>query len=319
MSGKEKRYFWFRMEDNWFQKKEIKKLRSIAGGDTYVIIYLKIILLSLKNGGKLYFEGIDETFAAEIALEINENKDNVLVTLEYLLRHSSIIQTEENEYRVNDIAGLIGTETSTAIRVRKHRERLKQGQVCDSVTRALPCNADVTPMKQNDNGETETEIELEKEIELELEKERIGGEAAPVRIRKKPITGQMKVVKSLFDVWIESGLRKHKWATVEMTVDQDHYKKAKYFKVIDVVGEHDIATAIRNYASVILHPEDYWFSHQYDFWDFIARGFKKFLADSEPMLKFRRREEERYNRAKPEGVEETAQQRRERLQREGVI
>lgn len=140
----EKKYFWFKMEDDFFQKKEIKKLRSIAGGDTFVIIYLKIILLSLKTGGKLYFEGIDDDFACEIALEIDEEKNNVLITLEYLLRHSAVLQLEENEYHVN-ISNLIGTETSTAIRVRKHRETKKM----------LQCNTVVTPVKQNDNGELE--------------------------------------------------------------------------------------------------------------------------------------------------------------------
>ena len=139
------------MEDDFFQKKEIKKLRSIAGGDTYVIIYLKIILLSLKNGGKLYFEGIDDTFIAEIALEIDENKDNVGITLEFLMKHSAVIQTEENEFKVNDIVKSIGSETAVAIRVRKHREKFK----------LLPCNKDVTPLKQNDNGESESEINIE--------------------------------------------------------------------------------------------------------------------------------------------------------------
>lgn len=150
------------MEDDWFQKKEIKKLRSIAGGDTYVIIYLKIILLSLKSGGRLYFEGIDENFAAEIALEIDENKDNVLITLEFLLKHSSVIRVDDHEFHVSEISHLIGCETSSAIRVRKCREKKKA---------ALQCNSAVTPVKQNVNGEKELELEIEIELEKELETE----------------------------------------------------------------------------------------------------------------------------------------------------
>ena len=156
-----KKYFWFKMEDDFFQKKEIKKLRSIAGGDTFVIIYLKIILLSLKNGGKLYYEGIDDNFISELALEIDEQKDNVGITMEYLLKHSAILQIDGNEYKVNTINNLIGGETSSAIRVRKHREKVK----------LLQCNADVTPMKQIVNGELELELELELEIKKEIKKE----------------------------------------------------------------------------------------------------------------------------------------------------
>jgi hypothetical protein len=55
------------------------------------------------------------------------------------------------------VSNLIGSETSTAIRVRKHREKIK----------ALPCNTGVTLMKQNDNGEIEKEIEIEIEKEIE--------------------------------------------------------------------------------------------------------------------------------------------------------
>jgi len=53
-----KKYFWLKLKDDFFKQKEIKKLRGIAGGDTYTIIYLKLQLLSIKNDGKIYFDGI---------------------------------------------------------------------------------------------------------------------------------------------------------------------------------------------------------------------------------------------------------------------
>ena len=51
-----KKYYWLRLKNNFFQQKEIKKLRKIAGGDTYTIIYLKLQLLSINNNGVLIFE-----------------------------------------------------------------------------------------------------------------------------------------------------------------------------------------------------------------------------------------------------------------------
>ena len=44
MAGK--RYYWLKMEENFFNDKRVKKLRKIAGGDTYTIIYLKMMLSS---------------------------------------------------------------------------------------------------------------------------------------------------------------------------------------------------------------------------------------------------------------------------------
>ena len=63
----EKRYFFLKLPDDFFQSLKIKKLRRLAGGDTYTIIYLKMQLLSLKNGGYLTYEGVEDDLAADLA------------------------------------------------------------------------------------------------------------------------------------------------------------------------------------------------------------------------------------------------------------
>jgi predicted phage replisome organizer/uncharacterized phage protein (TIGR02220 family) len=162
----EKRYFWLKLKSDFFTQKEIKKLRRIAGGDTYTIIYLKMQLRSLESNGKLYYEGFEDTFASELALDLDEDQENVQVTLIYLEKHNLIeksIIDNIDEYLLPIVSTNLGTETATAIRVRKHREKHK----------SLQCNKTVTPLKQNDNGELELEIEeeIEEEIELELKQE----------------------------------------------------------------------------------------------------------------------------------------------------
>lgn len=79
-----KRYYWLRLKDDFFKQKEIKKLRKIAGGDTYVIIYLKMQLLSIKNDGKLFFEGFEDDICEELALELDEDVENIKMTFMYL-------------------------------------------------------------------------------------------------------------------------------------------------------------------------------------------------------------------------------------------
>lgn len=75
----EKKYYWLKMTDQFFEDKAIKKLRKIAGGDTYTIIYLKMLLTAIKQGNKMYFEGIEDDFMEELALELDEDTDNVKV------------------------------------------------------------------------------------------------------------------------------------------------------------------------------------------------------------------------------------------------
>lgn len=72
-------------------------LRRIAGGDTYTIIYLKIMLMSLKDEGKILYEGICSNFAEEIALEIDEEVENVQITINYLMSKNLMTAISEDE------------------------------------------------------------------------------------------------------------------------------------------------------------------------------------------------------------------------------
>lgn len=153
----EKKYYWIKLKPSFFQSKEIKKLRKIAGGDTYVIIYLKMQLLSLENGGKLYFDGIEDNFAEELALSLDEDEENVKMTLAFLEKCDLIEQQTADEYVLPEVSENTGKETAAAIRMRKYRER-------NNVT--LDCN-NVTSMLQDRYIDIDIEKEKEKELELE--------------------------------------------------------------------------------------------------------------------------------------------------------
>jgi predicted phage replisome organizer len=152
-----KRYFWLKLHKDFFQRKEIKRLRKIAGGDTYTIIYLKMLLRSIMSEGKLYFDGLEEDFAAEVALDLDESEENVQITITYLLNSGLLEMRSDDEYYLPDTKNSTGCETAVAARVRRHREKQK----------ALQCNTDVTQVKHLCNGEIEKEIDKEKDIEIE--------------------------------------------------------------------------------------------------------------------------------------------------------
>ena len=75
----EKRYYWLKLEESYFDNPKIKKLRKIAGGDTYTIIYLKLQLLSISNKGIITFEGIENTFEEELALKLDEDVEDIRI------------------------------------------------------------------------------------------------------------------------------------------------------------------------------------------------------------------------------------------------
>ena len=121
-----KRYYWLKLKDDFFTDKRIKKLRKIAGGDTFVLIYLKLQLLSLQNEGMLEYEGIEDDFAEEVSLMLDEDLENVEVTLNFLRQTGLLVESEiPNEYLLPETQTLIGSESASAERVRKYRERQK--------------------------------------------------------------------------------------------------------------------------------------------------------------------------------------------------
>ena len=117
-----KRLYWLKLKEDFFNSKEMKKLRKVAGGDAYVIIYLKMQLLSLKNGGKLYFDGIDDDFASELALELDEEVENVRITLAYLERCKLLECISSEEYFLPAIPEVTVSETKWAEYKRQTRK-----------------------------------------------------------------------------------------------------------------------------------------------------------------------------------------------------
>lgn len=91
-------------------------------------------MLSLKDSGKLYYDGVETDFIKEIALTIDESEDNVMVTVNYLVTQRLIeVISENDEYFLTEIPSLIGSETASTRRSRKYRKQ-----------KALQCNTNAT-------------------------------------------------------------------------------------------------------------------------------------------------------------------------------
>lgn len=157
--GENKRYYWLKLKEDFFTQPRIKKLRRIAGGDTYTLIYLKLQLLSIKNSGTLIFEGIEDDFIEELALTIDEEVDNVKFTVMYLINQGLMEEVEKDEYALVEARQNIGSETASTIRSRRSREQQKALQ-CNTV--ATICNTEI---------DIEKEIEIDKELDKEINKE----------------------------------------------------------------------------------------------------------------------------------------------------
>lgn len=159
-----KRYYWLKLPKNFFEDKAIKRLRQIAGGDTYTIIYLKMLLKSMEDDGKLFYEGIEDTICDEIALDINESADDVQVTMNYLEKKGLLVVTD-SEVELPRLTEMVGSETDKAELMRKLRNKEKGNNVTkisNNVTKALPTVTNCYTEKEKEKSREDIEIDTKK-------------------------------------------------------------------------------------------------------------------------------------------------------------
>ena len=179
MAVKNKRYYWIQLTQDFFKSKEMKLLRKIAGGDTHTIIYLKMMLISLEDGGCIYYDGLADNLAEEIALMIDENVEDIKITLLFLESKGLLTRKNDRDYFLEQVPEMVGSETASTRRSRKHRELT-----------ALHCNTIATTC----NGDIEKDIDTE--IEKDVDKNPVELIVEEYQSRIAPLDGtQFEILK----------------------------------------------------------------------------------------------------------------------------
>lgn len=156
---KRKKYVWLKLKQDFFHDPKIKKLRRIAGGDTYLCIYLKMMLWSLKNEGIIYFEGIEKTIEEELALTLDEDLTNIKVLLAFLGAQNLIDIDELNsDISMIEVPDLIGKEGDSAKRMRDMRERDKRDE-----QKKLPSSQSDVSVTAGDDAVTQRKRQTQEE------------------------------------------------------------------------------------------------------------------------------------------------------------
>ena len=182
MALKNKRYFWIQLAQDFFKSKEMKLLRKIAGGDTHTIIYLKMMLISLEDGGHIYYDGLADNLAEEIALVIDENVEDIKITLIFLESKGLLTRNSDRDYFLEQVPEMVGSETASARRVRKFRENQS----------ALQCNTDETKC----NGDIEKDIDTDIEKDIDKDKNPVELIVEEYQSRIAPLDGtQFEILK----------------------------------------------------------------------------------------------------------------------------
>ena len=148
MVTENRRYYWLQLKDDFFNSKEMKLMRKLPGGEEITIIYLKMMLASLAEQGKLYFEGLTEDLAEELSLIIDEDPEAIRLTLMFLTKKKLLTTSDNYQFNLEQVPEMVGSETASTRRSRKHRETQK----------ALQCNTTAT----KGNGDIDIDIDIDK-------------------------------------------------------------------------------------------------------------------------------------------------------------
>ncbi len=160
------RYFWLKLEKNFFGDPKIKKLRKLPGGDTLAIIYLELMLLSIENDGILIYEGLENTFEAELSLTIDEDEKSILIVLNFLQQYNLLIEIQDRKnFCLTQNNWSIGSETQSA----RYKRNAKNNEIGNFPPNFHQISEKIGNVKKKEKKQKKKEEELEKELEKELE------------------------------------------------------------------------------------------------------------------------------------------------------
>ena len=207
-----KRFYWLKLYSDFFSSVRIKKLRKLAGGDTFLAIYLKMQLLAMQHDGVLRWSGVEDDFAEELALELDEDSDNVKVTMAYLLSCGLAETDDDVNFFFPFAVSNVGSEGTSAQRMRDARMAAKRN------AEAMKIEANANNV-QTSCAHCSTEIrDRDKSIEKEIEEVPNGTSCAePEKSDStRPIISLILNDKSFFDVTDEDVA---KWNELYPAVD----------------------------------------------------------------------------------------------------
>lgn len=157
-----KKYYYLKLKDNFFDSDEMVILESMPDGYKYSNILLKLYLRSLKNNGKLMFNSRIPFNVQMLATVTRHSVGDVNAAIEAFKRLGLIEVLDNGAIYMSDIQNFIGSSTSEADRKRKYRKRIELEK------RSLNSDGQKTGHLSG-HSSPEIEIELDKETETDGE------------------------------------------------------------------------------------------------------------------------------------------------------
>lgn len=158
----DKKYYWIKLKTDFFDQDTIDFLMGQENGSKYVVIYQMLMLKTAQQGGVLATKANELLIPYDVKKIVRDTKyfdfDTVTIALELFKKLGLVYEEENHILRLTGAEQIVGSEWSSAERVRKFREK-----------KALQCNTNVT--KSNAQCNTDIDIDIDKDIDKDINKD----------------------------------------------------------------------------------------------------------------------------------------------------
>ena len=129
------------------------------------VIYLRMMLHSIDSEGYIYYQGVYDTLAEELAEEFDEPAGLINSTIKYLNENKLItLDDEENTCYLPEAVECLGSETASAARMRNKRKANNVRKCSEDVQQSSKCSAPAN--RKEDSKKRHEQEDEEKPLDL---------------------------------------------------------------------------------------------------------------------------------------------------------
>lgn len=154
----ENKYYWLKLKKDFFKRHDIKIIEAMPNGKDYILFYLKLLCESVDHEGNLRFSEQIPYNEDMLSVITNTNVDIVRSAIKVFTGLNMMELMDDGTYFMSEVDKMMGSETASAERVRKHRELKAEKQ------KMLQCNTNVTKCNIEKDIDKDKELEIKENI-----------------------------------------------------------------------------------------------------------------------------------------------------------
>ena len=153
----EKRYYWLKLQKDFFKRNDIQVVESLPNGKDYVLFYLKLLCEATSEEGRLRFSETIPYSPEMLSTITKTNVDIVRSAIKVFQELGMIDVLDDGTYYMTEVEKMIGSETKWAKYKRDKKQEIGK----------IPIESKKSPI------EIDIEKEIDKDNKKEINKEKI--------------------------------------------------------------------------------------------------------------------------------------------------